>query len=222
MLGASHIEPEGSMQIRPDDLDRRNRYGLMISALVPRPIAWVSTLSPAGCRNLAPFSFFGGISSNPLLVGIAIGRRKGVKKDTLANLEALGEGVIHVATEELAEVMVLSSGDYPEEIDEFDLTGLRTAPSTLVRPERIPDAPVAMEFRVERILEVGDDPDGFVLARILLFHVREDLLEGGRIRPDRLHAIGRLGGHGYCRTRDIFEMPRPDPEREIARWKERS
>ncbi len=210
------------MQVRPEDLDRRNRYGLLISALVPRPIAWVSTLSPAGRRNLAPFSFFGGISSNPPLVGIAIGRRKGTKKDTLANLEVLGEGVIHVATEELAEAMVLSSGDFPEEIDEFDLTGLRTAPSILVRPERILDAPVAMEFKVDRILEVGDDPDGFVLARIVLFHVRDDLLDGGRIRADRLHAIGRLGGRGYCRTRDTFDLDRPDPEREVALWRERS
>lgn len=209
------------MEIRPEELDRRDRYGLLISALVPRPIAWISTVSAEGRRNLAPFSFFGGISSNPLLVGIAIGRRKGAKKDTLSNLEAVGEGVIHVATEELAEAMVLSSGDFSEEIDEFELTGLRTAPSILVKPERLLDAPVAMEFRVDRILEVGEDPDGFVMARILLFHVREDLLESGRIRPDRLHAIGRLGGHGYCRTRDIFDMPRPDPERELARWKER-
>jgi flavin reductase (DIM6/NTAB) family NADH-FMN oxidoreductase RutF len=118
--------------------------------------------------------------------------------------------------------MVLSSGDFPEEIDEFDLTGLRTAPSILVRPERILDAPVAMEFKVDRILEVGDDPDGLVLARIVLFHVRDDLLDGGRIRADRLHAIGRLGGRGYCRTRDTFDMDRPDPEREVALWKERS
>jgi flavin reductase (DIM6/NTAB) family NADH-FMN oxidoreductase RutF len=210
------------MEIRPDELDRRNRYGLLIGALVPRPIAWISTVDADGRRNLAPFSFFGGISANPLLVGIAIGRRKGTKKDTLSNLEAVGEGVIHVATEELAESMVLSSGDFPEEVDEFDITGLATAPSVLVRPERILDAPVAMEFKVERILEVGDDPDGFVIARILLFHVRDDLLEGGRIQPGRLHAIGRLGGHGYCRTRDIFEIPRPDPERELERWKLRS
>jgi flavin reductase (DIM6/NTAB) family NADH-FMN oxidoreductase RutF len=209
------------MEIRPDDLDRRNRYGLLISALVPRPIAWVSTVDAQGGRNLAPFSFFGGVSSNPLLVAVAIGRRKGSKKDTLSNLETVGEGVIHVATEELSEAMVLSSGDYPEEIDEFALTGLRTAPSVLVRPERIADAPVAMEFRVDRIIEVGDDPDGLVLARILLFHVRDDLLEGGRIRADRLHAIGRLGGHGYCRTRDLFDMERPDTERELARWRER-
>lgn len=210
------------MEIRPDDLDRRNRYGLLISALIPRPIAWVSTLSADGRRNLAPFSFFGGISSSPPLVGIAIGRRKGAKKDTLANLESTGEAVIHVATEELAEAMVLSSGDYPEEVDEFDLTGLETSSSVLVRPERIAFAPVAMECRVERILEVGDDPDGFVLARILLFHVRDDLLVDGRIQADRLHAIGRLGGHGYCRTREIFDLPRPDPEREIQRWRERS
>jgi len=210
------------MQFRPEELERRDRYGLLIGALVPRPIAWISTLGPEGRRNLAPFSFFGGISSNPLLVGIAIGRRKGAKKDTLANLESVGEGVIHVATEELAEAMVLSSGDYPEEVDEFELTGLATVPSVLVRPERIAEAAVAMEFRVDRILEIGDDPDGFVIARILLIHVRDDLLQGGRIQPERLHAIGRLGGHGYCRTRDIFEIPRPDPEREIARWKERS
>jgi flavin reductase (DIM6/NTAB) family NADH-FMN oxidoreductase RutF len=207
------------LEIRPDDLDRRARYALMISALIPRPIAWVSTIDVAGGRNLAPFSFFGGISSTPPLVGISVGQRKGSKKDTWRNLEETREAVVHIPTEELAESMVLSSGDFAEGVDEFEVTGLATLPSTLVKPPRIARAPVAMEVRVERILELGDPPDlnGFAIARILLFHVRDDLLVEGRIVPERLRAVGRLGGQSYVRVAETFDVPRPDA-RTVSQW----
>lgn len=210
------------LEIRPDDLDRRARYALLTSALIPRPIAWISTISAAGVRNLAPFSFFGGISSTPPLVGISIGRRKGSKKDSWRNLEETGEAVVHIPTEELAESMVLSSGDFPEEVDEFEVTGLETIASTLVRPPRLAKAPVAMEARTERIIELGDAADAnlFAVARILLFHIREDLLVDGRIAPERLRAVGRLGGQSYVRLTEIFDIPRPDAQ-VIEQWRSR-
>jgi flavin reductase (DIM6/NTAB) family NADH-FMN oxidoreductase RutF len=210
------------LEIRPETLDRRSRYSLMISVLVPRPIAWISTVSAAGERNLAPFSYFGGIAANPPLMGISIGRRRGAKKDSLSNLEETGEVVVHIPTRALAEKMVLSSGDYPPEIDEFDLTGLTPIPSTIVRPPRIAEAPVAMECRVERILELGDDPEGFVIARVLVLHLHDDILEEGRVKQERLQAIGRLGGAEYCTVDRVFAIERPNAERELDRWRSRS
>jgi flavin reductase (DIM6/NTAB) family NADH-FMN oxidoreductase RutF len=171
-----------------------------------------------GRRNLAPFSFFGGIASSPPLVGVSIGRRRGIKKDSLRNLEETGEGVIHIPTKELAERMVLSSGDYPPEVDEFELTGLTPEPSLIVRPPRIAEAPLALECKVERIIELGEAPEGLVILRIVLYRVRDDLLEEGRICPERLGAIGRLGGAGYCVVDHIFTIERPDTERELERW----
>ncbi|MBD3161885.1 MAG: flavin reductase family protein [Candidatus Eisenbacteria bacterium] len=202
------------VRVRPDDLDRRGRYALVTGIVVPRPIAWVSSIDSAGVRNLAPFSFFGGISSSPPLIGISIGRRRGRKKDTLRNLEEVGEAVVHVPTEELAEAMVHSSADFPPEVDELEAAGLTPLPAAEVRPPRIAEAPVAMECAVERILELGDpaEPNGFVVARILLVHLREDLWEEGKIRGDRLRAVGRLGGISYCTVRELFEIPRPGPD----------
>ncbi len=212
------------MQLDPEGLARRDRYALMISALIPRPIAWVSSVNAEGGRNLAPFSYFGGISSSPPLVGISIGRRRGAKKDTLRNLEETREGVIHIPTEALAEQMVLSSGDFPEDADEFELAGLDPVPSVRVRAPRIAAAPLAMEFLVERILELGDEEDrnGLVIARIVLFHIDDDLLEDGRIRPEGLAAIGRLGGQSYCRVREILTIPRPTPEEALRLYRNKS
>ncbi len=210
------------MEVRPEDLDRRSRYALMISSLVPRPIAWLSTVDRAGIRNLAPFSFFGGIASSPPLVGVSIGRRRGTKKDSLRNLEETGEAVVHIPTRELAEKMVLSSGDYPPEVDEFVLTGLTPEASVMVRPPRVAEAPIAFECRLERIIELGEDPEGLAILRILLFRIRDDLLRDGRVLPERLGAVGRLGGTGYCLVDHFLSIERPDTELELRRWNARA
>lgn len=213
----------GEMELDPEALGRRSRYALLTDALVPRPIAWVLSCDPEGNGNLAPFSFFGGIAATPPLVGVSIGRRRGTKKDTLRNLETVGEAVVHIPSEELAEKMVLTSGDYPPEVDELSLAGLTPIASRRVRPPRIAEAPLSMECRVEQILDLGD-PDaknGFAILRVVLFHVRDDLLEGDRIRVDRFSPVGRLGGTDYCRTGDRFSIPRPDTEVELERFRRR-
>lgn len=207
------------MQVRLETLDRRSRYALLTGILVPRPIAWVSTVDSAGRGNLAPFSFFCGISASPPLLGISIGRRAGIKKDTWANLEATGEAVVHIPTEEHAEAMVRSSGDYPPDLDEFELTGLASERSDLVRPFRVRDAAVALECSLDRILELAEGGNGFAILQVVLVHIREDLLDGDRFAPGRLQAVGRLGGEWYCRIGDRFRMARPDAETEIRRWR---
>lgn len=186
-------------------------YRFMISALVPRPIGFLSTLSAAGARNLAPFSYFMGVSSNPPMVAVSIEARSGGLKHTARNIRETGEFVFNLVVEEIAEAMNLASGDYPPDVDEFALTGLTPVASERVRPPRVAESPVHFECRAVDVREVGRSPNTLVLGEILVAHVRDDLYlpERGVVDTSRLHAVGRLGGKQYCRVRDIFEMTRP-------------
>jgi flavin reductase (DIM6/NTAB) family NADH-FMN oxidoreductase RutF len=188
-------------------------YHKLVDIVTPRPIAWVTTIDLEGRVNLAPFSFFNTFGSNPAIVGFAPSlRRDGTKKDTLRNVEAVGEFVIHAAVADLAKAINLSSAELPHDESEIKLTGLHTQPSVRVRPPRLVEAPVAMECKVLQIFHFGTGPIGsnLVLGQILMFHVDDRLLnEQGRVDPRKLQTIGRLGGDFYCRTSDLFEMKRP-------------
>ena len=196
-----------ALEIDPEHLDRRAAYKLMVSVIVPRPIALVSTVSADGRTNLAPFSFFNGISSRPPILMLAVGARRTGRKDTWNNIEATGEFVVNVVIPEIVDAMVAASGDYPPEVDEIDLTRLTRVPSRRVRPPRIGESPVQMECRLEKLEEVAGT--ALILGRVLLYHVRDDLLEGGAVDPSRLRPIARLGGELYSRLGEIFEKPRP-------------
>ncbi|HEX2915523.1 MAG TPA: flavin reductase family protein [Chloroflexia bacterium] len=205
------------MIIDPSQMRPRDAYQLLIGSVVPRPIAWVSTVSPDGQFNLAPFSFFMGISGDPPLMAVTVNKRRrdkqDFKKDTLSNVEALGELVINIANEELAEKMNLTSGEYPAEVDEFDLAGLTPAPSQVIRPPYVAEAPISIECKVNQIVYVGHEgrESGVIIAEGLLWHVRDDLLTPNQtIDVTKLHAIGRLSYNNYTRTNDLFEMIRPD------------
>ena len=195
-------------QIAPSDT-----YKLMIGMIVPRPIAFVSTIDAAGILNLAPFSYFTACSSNPPVVCFCAAVRAGPRpyKDTLRNIEATSEFVVNIVSEEFAEQMNLCSADVPPEVDEFELSGLTPLASDLVKPPRVAESKVQMECRLHQIVRVSDQPGGgiLVLGEVLRFHVLESLLDGYKIDPDRLNAIGRMGGPAYVRTRDRFEMQRP-------------
>ena len=197
------------VEIEPAALAPRDAYQLLISVVIPRPIAWVSTMDPAGRVNLAPFSFFGGVTAAPPTVMVSIGRRKGRRKDTSANLLATGEGVIHVVDRPLAREMVATSAEVGPEVDEMALVGLTPVPSRLVKPPRVAEAKVALEARVDRHLEVGDGPVDLFLLRVLLYHLDERCLVDGLPDPARLAAVGRLGGSGYCDTAEPFHVQRP-------------
>jgi flavin reductase (DIM6/NTAB) family NADH-FMN oxidoreductase RutF len=198
------------MQIVPASLSGPDLYRLLIACVVPRPIAWVSTLDAQGRSNLAPFSFFAGVSAHPPIVMISVGRARGRRKDTAENLLATREAVVHIAPRRLAQAMVTTSADVPHEVDEFELAGLAKEPSVDVRPPRVAAAPLAMETVLDRHLEAGDDPNDVFLLRIVRFHVAEDILDAAN-RPDprKLDATGRLGGDGYCASNDVFTIPRP-------------
>jgi len=202
------------MKIDPRDLSRTASYSLFISALVPRPIAWVSTLSAAGRPNLAPFSFFMGVASDPPTLAVAIGRRRGQPKDTARNIEATGEFVVNVVTESLARAMVRTSGDFPPETSEFVEAGLTPIPSERIAPPRVKESPVHMECRLERMLLVGRSETALVLGEVVLFHIDDALWTGSDIRVEALKPLARLGGALYAPLGETLEIPRPvvDPQ----------
>ena len=191
-------------------------YKLMIGMIVPRPIAFVSSVDPSGVRNLAPFSYFTACSSNPPMVCFCTTVRSGPRpyKDTLENIRATGEFVVNIVSEEFAEQMNMSSAEVPPEIDEFALSGLTPVASDLVRPPRVAESKAQMECRLHQIIVINDSPGGgiLILGEVLRFHVLESLIDGYKIDPDKLNAIGRMGGPTYVRTRDRFDMQRPKPK----------
>jgi len=186
---------------------------LLVGVIVPRPIAFVSTISLDGVANLAPFSFFTAVCPKPPVVCFcnSIRPRDGSKKDTLRNVEATGEFVINVVSEEFAQQMVACSGDYPPDVSEFDISGLTPIPSDLVKPPRVKESHVQMECRLLQVVTVSTEPGGgsLVMGEVLRFHVDDSVLKEGRVDTDRLRPIGRMGGIDYVRTTDRFSMVRP-------------
>jgi len=198
------------MIIDPRTVHPRVSYSVLAGAVVPRPIAFVSSLSPGGVVNLAPFSFFNAVCAEPPVVGFSVTVRT-PPKDTVANIRATGEFVVNIVSEAFAAQMNLCAGEYPSEIDEFEVSGLTPAPSDLVRPPRVRESPVNMECRLLQIVEVSTMPRGasLILGEVVRFHVDDAVLSDGRIDHDKLLAVGRMSGQEYCRTRDRFAMVRP-------------
>ncbi len=214
------------MDVTPSQLAHREFYNLLISALVPRPIAWVSSVSASGQPNLAPFSFFNAVCAKPPLLAFAPGMRSpkksgtaaggptGEPKDTLRNIRETGEFVINMVTYELAEAMNLTSGDYDASINEFEVAKLGSAPSKVVRPRRVAESPVSFECKLHQILDFNPAPEGgsLVIGEIVSIHVDERHLKEGRLDRNSLDLIGRMGGMQYTRTTERFEMVRPKVE----------
>lgn len=212
------------MQLDPAAMPARDIYALMTDVIVPRPIALVSTVSPDGQPNLAPFSYFVGLSSRPPLVGISIGRRAARSgaaasrgpalgtagwKDTAWNVLQTRELVINVTTEDVLSGAVLASGDYPPEVDELELSDFTPVPSECVRPPRIAESPVALECRLDRHVDLHGSAD-FFIAEILRFHVAEETLtDAGRVSPSILRPVGRLGANLYSRLGELLTVDRP-------------
>jgi flavin reductase (DIM6/NTAB) family NADH-FMN oxidoreductase RutF len=189
-------------------------YALLVGCVVPRPIAFVSSLSAGGIANLAPFSFFNaGGAHPPSLVFSPVTTGAGRDKDTLHNVRATREYVVHIAPWPLREKMNQTSADYPPEVDEFEAAGFTKAPSARVKPWRAAECPVAMECRLFQIVEHGTGPlrANYVIGEVVYFHIDESLLNGLRVDSGAIDAIGRLGGPNYTRvTREsIFTLLRP-------------
>lgn len=202
------------MRLDLSTLPPRDAYQWLIGTILPRPIAWVSTIAADGRTNLAPFSFFQGVTSNPpTLMFVPVNNRAGEKKDTLRNIELVSEFVVNLVSREQAEAMNRTSALLPYGESEFETFGIESAPAELVRPPRVAGASVSFECRLHQIVPIGDGPlaANVVFGRILLMHVRDDVL-GSDGWPDarKLDLVGRLGGEDYATTRDRFSLPRPD------------
>lgn len=201
------------MELDPASLEVRARYQLLIATILPRPIAWVSTVSPDGVPNLAPFSFFTGIAANPMSVCFApVNDRTGKLKDTLVNAMKTKQFVVNMANEGNAEKMNQTSAAYPYGVSEFEKAGLTALPSTIVKPPRVKESPVAMECEVIQIVHLAEGPlaGNLVIGKVVRFHCDDAIYNGGKIRHQDLKAIGRMEGAWYAKTNDAFELPRPE------------
>lgn len=195
------------MIVDPATESENRAYRLMISAFIPRPIAFVSTRSPEGVNNCAPFSFSMGVSSQPMVLAVSIGSRDGRPKDTARNILGTREFVVNLVTEEIAERMNVASGDWAEDVSEFEEAGLTPAPSEVVKAPRISESPVNFECRLLTTVLVADNTVCF--GGVVRLHIDERVLTKGLVDPRKLRAVGRLGGPQYCRTTDVFTMVRP-------------
>ena len=184
---------------------------LMNSVIVPRPIAFVTTVSTAGGVNAAPFSWFCGLATRPPLLGVSISPRDGEPKDTLRNLRETREFVVNVVTETMAAQIVKASGDWPADVDELALVGLTAVPSDLVRPPRVAESPVNLECRLDREIALGESH--FVVGEILRAHVNDEVLTEGRVDVAKLRPLARLGGEQYAGLGELLRLPRPKVQR---------
>lgn len=203
------------MIIDPHDLNVNDRYKLIIGSVVPRPIAWVSTMDKNGRLNLAPFSYFTAVSTDPMTLLFCPGwsSARGRMKDTLLNIREVPEFVINIVNEETKEAMNRTATEFEAGINEFEWGGVTPTPSQTVRVPRVAEAPIAFECRLQQIVVVKEGPGGgaAVFGEVQSIYVRDDVIAHGRILPEMLQPIGRLAGSTYAHINDLFEMPRLPP-----------
>jgi flavin reductase (DIM6/NTAB) family NADH-FMN oxidoreductase RutF len=199
--------------IDPAAIPARDRYHLMTSLVVPRPIGWLSTFAADGVLNLAPFSYFAALSVSPMIVGVSIGHRDGSLKDTLVNIRSRQAFCVNVVTEPLLEAMNESSANVPPEVDEFVLAGLTAATSEVVDAPFVAECPAVLECRVRQEVDLGGAPNTLVLAEVVGVRLSPDLdFEPGTriVLPELLRPVGRLGGASYSIVEAVRRIPRPD------------
>lgn len=202
-----------AVEVDPASRDARANYHFLTSAIVPRPVAWVTTIDPAtGVVNAAPFSWFNAVCADPPTIMLAVLERSpGVPKDTVRNLRATSEFVVNVSPKALAEKMVQTSGDYPPDVSEVDVAGLATTPSLTVRPPRIAGSPVHLECRLAQEIPLGRAQKvSLVLGEVVHIGVDDGVVDGrGNIDPAKLTLVARMGGSEYVDTERFFTMKRP-------------
>ena len=216
----SYSPPVSSLRsLDPAQLSVQENYKLLTGSVLPRPIAFVSTVDAQGTRNLAPYSFFTVASANPPIVCFCPSLREpknglGATKDTLENIRATGEFVVNIVSEDFVEKMNQTAAQVPPWVDEFELAGLTPLASEVVRAPRVAESRVQMECRLLQVVEASALPMGgsIVLGEVVRFHVSEEVFaqpEGLHIDPARLCAVGRMAGAAYVRTTDLFDLERP-------------
>jgi flavin reductase (DIM6/NTAB) family NADH-FMN oxidoreductase RutF len=197
------------MEYAPENLSPRDRYKVLTSFVLPRPIAWVTTLGPTGVVNAAPFSFFNVFCESPPICMFAVNQRPdGRVKDTLVNIQRTSEFVVNIADEPLARAMHDSSGDFPPDIGEPNYLGLKLAPSSKISVPRLADTPWAMECKTWKMINVNEDRY-LIMGEGTNFYIRDELWdrEAMRVHMERYHPMGRMFADRYCRTDDRVIFP---------------
>jgi len=201
------------VQLDFSKLDTASKYKLLIGGIVPRPIALVSTMDGKGVPNLAPFSFFNGVCSDPPCLVFSAGYQPdGGVKDTLANIRETGEFVVHTVSEWFLEPMHHTSANYGPEVNEIEMAGLTPIPSVCVKPFRIKESPVHFECKLEKLVGVGEPKSGaatLIIGRIVMMHVFSEAYDNGKILHDKLKPIARMGGRTYAELGKIHDLHRP-------------
>jgi flavin reductase (DIM6/NTAB) family NADH-FMN oxidoreductase RutF len=204
-------EPRRTL-IETAPISSRDRYHLLTSLVVPRPIAWISSRSAAGVPNLAPFSYFAAISATPMLVGVSIGSRRGSPKDTLTNIRETGVFCINLVSEAQLAAMNESSAEHPAAVDEFEVAGLRPAEAQLVSAPYVAECPAVLECRLYQEVALPSPQSAFLIAEVLGVRLSEELeppAGGYLIDPRVLRPVARLGGDLYSLLGEIPSVPRP-------------
>ena len=186
------------MRILAADLAPQQTYRLMTGIVVPRPIAWVCTRSPEGVLNVAPFSAFTFVSNKPPMLGINVGRKAGVRKDTGRNIHENGEYVVHIGDEGVLDAIHESAVEHPPEVSEIELLGLSTIASDFISVPRLSAPPIAMECRLHQAIAFGATGSEFIVGEVLAFHIRDGLMRDGKIDSVELNPVCRLAGPNYA------------------------
>ncbi len=181
-------------------------YRLMSGIVVPRPIAWITSVSATGVINLAPFSCFTFVSNKPPLLGVNVGRKAGRRKDTGANIHAMKEFVVNIGNASQMVAIHESSAEHAPDVSETELLGLRTLPCSTVRVPRLADAPVSMECRLERVIEFGATGAEFIVGEVTMFHLRDGLVQDGKVDTRALDPVCRIGGPNYATLGEIVTL----------------
>lgn len=194
------------MQIDAVSLNHAAAYKMLTGAVIPRPIAWVSTVNEAGVPNLAPFSAFTFVSTYPPMLGFNVGLRTGRPKDTAVNIKALGEYVVNIGDQSMIATIHDSAMHFPPEVSEAEMLGIEMVPATRVKVPRIAAAPVSMECRLRHTLTFGEAGETFFVGEVLVFNVRDDVIKNGKIDSAKVRPVCRLGGPTYATLGDIFSF----------------
>ena len=194
------------MRIDPAYLDPETAYRLITGVVVPRPIAWVTSLSATGVLNLAPFSAFTFVSPKPPMLAISVGRKGGIYKDTAQNILNNEEYVVHIADSSLMTAVHESSTEHPPDVSEVEELRLSTLPGERIKVPRLAAAPIAMECRFRQCLEFGETRSRLIVGEVLVFHIREGLLNNGKIETEALDPIARIAGPRYAKLGEIVTL----------------
>ncbi|AJS60547.1 flavin reductase family protein [Paenibacillus sp. IHBB 10380] len=202
------------IMIDPLDQSERDNYKLLIGSIVPRPIAFVTTLSSTGILNAAPFSYFNIVTADPPMVSISVNRKMGQSKDTARNAMATGEFVVHISDESFIAQINQTAASLPPDESEVVLAGLTPTKSNKVSVPGIAEANIRMECLLEHVIPLGGTEESpatdLLIGRVICFHIAESLYHNGYIDPEGLKPVSRLAGHSYAKLGEIFTIERPE------------